>query len=136
MAHALKLLPPNGEEPIAPQSEAAKSAQTVTFGDLDRAIAALLALILDQQRDLVESQRDLAALRQTLNLPALPPPALDKCWVASKFAADKIGFSDESVRRWASFGKIEAKRCGGRWLVNLSDVERYVGAKKKVALVR
>ena len=55
MAHALKLLPPNGEEPIAPQSEAAKSAQTVTFGDLDRAIAALLALILDQQRDLVES---------------------------------------------------------------------------------
>lgn len=54
-------------------------------------------------------------------------------WTNLKSAANLSGFSDETLRRWASSGLIEAHREGGGWRINLASVFKLVGQRQRRA---
>jgi hypothetical protein len=78
------------------------------------------AVVAALQRTVAELEARVAQLEQ--------PPAE---WVPLKLAAYAAGVEYETARKWAERGLVEARRDGGRWLVNMVSLvarkERFAG---------
>jgi hypothetical protein len=80
---------------------------------------------------IVEMQEDIAELRRRVDRRPPTLPSVADGWVGLKEAAYQTGYGKESVRIWAASGKVSAKRCGGKWIVNLASVKKQVSAVQK-----
>jgi hypothetical protein len=77
----------------------------------------------DHHAAIADLQRTVADLKARLEKLEQPPPE----WVPLKTAAHDSGIEYETLRTWAVAGLIEARREGGRWLVNVVGLRARQG---------
>jgi hypothetical protein len=84
---------------------------------LDRAMA-LLYLMHARTCELEQSNAELRALAGL----DPPPPTLGAQWVSLKQASHLTDHAESTVRSWIAAGKIEARKLGGRTLINVESL--------------
>ena len=50
-------------------------------------------------------------------------------WMTVQQTAERLNFTEHTIRRYIWEGKLDATKEKGRWLVNVDSIERFEGGK-------
>ena len=84
-------------------------------------------LVLDDGTELAVPIAGLRAVVQTANMMAEQEDA-DEGWLNVSEAARMLHAPESSVRHWCQRGDLQASKCGRRWMMRPSAVDRFMGA--------
>jgi excisionase family DNA binding protein len=55
-------------------------------------------------------------------------PSSEESWLTTSEAGNAVGVTDRAIRKWIAAGRLPARKHGGRWLIDRTDLQVQVFA--------